>query len=114
MAFFSGWPDGTPGHDDLAERIGMNGVRFVRDHWRWEDAQAYVSLTPSVMALILIYAYRCSDYSWSMHVWLVLTEMRRPITVDCASEIYLGWLLVATLLIRSFECRDYVCILKDL
>ncbi|KIM34566.1 glycosyltransferase family 90 protein [Serendipita vermifera MAFF 305830] len=41
MAFFAGWPDGTPGHDHLAERIGMNGVKFVQDHWRWEDAQAY-------------------------------------------------------------------------
>jgi hypothetical protein len=43
MAFFAGWPDGTPGHDDLAEKIGMNARRFITDHWRWEDAQAYVS-----------------------------------------------------------------------
>jgi hypothetical protein len=43
MAFFAGWPDGTPGHDDLAEQIGMNALRFIADHWRWQDAQAYVS-----------------------------------------------------------------------
>lgn len=43
MAFFAGWPDSTPGHDDLAEKIGANAVRFVREHWRWEDMQAYVS-----------------------------------------------------------------------
>lgn len=43
MAFFVGWPDGTPGHDDLGEQIGANAVRFVREHWRWEDMQAYVS-----------------------------------------------------------------------
>jgi hypothetical protein len=44
MAFFVGWPDGTAGHDDLAEKIAMNSVKFVRDCWRWEDMQAYVGL----------------------------------------------------------------------
>lgn len=42
MAFFAGYPNGVPGHDDLAERIAANGVRFTREHWRWEDMQAYV------------------------------------------------------------------------
>lgn len=44
MAFFVGWPDGTPGHDNLAEQISRNGLQFVKEHWRWEDAQAYVSV----------------------------------------------------------------------
>ena len=44
MAFFVGWPDGTPGHDDLAEQISRNGLQFVKEHWRWVDAQAYVSV----------------------------------------------------------------------
>ncbi|CCA67724.1 related to CAP1-Cryptococcus gattii [Serendipita indica DSM 11827] len=42
MSFFTGWPDGTPGHDELAEKIAMNAVNFVRDHWRIEDMQAYM------------------------------------------------------------------------
>ena len=42
MAFFAGYPNGHPGHDDLAERIALNGMRFTREHWRWEDMQAYV------------------------------------------------------------------------
>jgi hypothetical protein len=43
MAFFVGWPDGTSGHDDLAEKISKNALHFIKDHWRWEDAQSYVS-----------------------------------------------------------------------
>ena len=61
MAFFAGWPDGTPGHDDLAEKIGEHGVRFVRDHWRWEDAQAYVCKSYP-MPYIDLTIPRCSDY----------------------------------------------------
>jgi len=44
MAFFSGYPNGQPGHDDLAEKIAANGVRFTREHWRWQDMQAYVRI----------------------------------------------------------------------
>jgi hypothetical protein len=44
MAFFAGYPNGQSGHDNLAEKIAANGVRFTREHWRWEDMQAYVRL----------------------------------------------------------------------
>ena len=42
MAFFSGYPNGHPGHDNLAEKIAANGVRFTREYWRWQDMQSYV------------------------------------------------------------------------
>lgn len=44
VAFFAGSPDGTGGHDDLAEKIANRGVEFAAKHWRWEDMQAYVGL----------------------------------------------------------------------
>lgn len=35
MAYFQGAPDkSTNGHDELAEQIAMNGVNFVKTHWR--------------------------------------------------------------------------------
>ena len=45
MAFFSGYPNGHTGHDKIAEKIAANGVRFTREHWRWEDMQAYVRIS---------------------------------------------------------------------
>lgn len=43
MSFFAGSPDGSSqGQDKLAEKISQNGMRFVKEHWRWEDMQAYV------------------------------------------------------------------------
>lgn len=58
MAFFAGWPDGTPGHDELAEKIGMNAMKFVKDHWRWEDMQAYVSISTWVNHIGTQYLYQ--------------------------------------------------------
>lgn len=55
MAFFVGWPDGTPGHDDLAEKIAMNSVEFVRDCWRWEDMQSYVCFWPIQLLALLTF-----------------------------------------------------------
>jgi hypothetical protein len=43
LAFFSGTPDGIPGHDKLAEKIGSHGHEFTANHWRVEDMQVYVS-----------------------------------------------------------------------
>jgi len=42
MGFFVGLP-GTPGNDQLAEKIASNSVRFVKENWRREDMQTYVS-----------------------------------------------------------------------
>lgn len=47
MAFFAGTPEtpdeaATAGRDDLAREIGENARRFVNEHWRWEDMQAYM------------------------------------------------------------------------
>lgn len=47
MAFFTGTPGtseetSTEGRDDLAKDLGENAARFVKDHWRWEDMQAYM------------------------------------------------------------------------
>lgn len=36
MAFFRGLPDGTPGRDDLAQRIGEAGRDWVNQYWRIE------------------------------------------------------------------------------
>ena len=36
LAFFRGLPDGTPGHDDLAEKIANAGREFVDKFWRSE------------------------------------------------------------------------------
>lgn len=44
MAFFAGTPGGSPGHDDMAEKIAANAKRFTIENWRWEDMQSYVSL----------------------------------------------------------------------
>ena len=35
--------DESKGHDALAKRIGENAQRFVKQTWRWEDMQVYVS-----------------------------------------------------------------------
>jgi len=55
MAFFSGYPNGHTGHDKIAEKIAANGVRFTREHWRWEDMQAYM------FRLLLEYARLYAD-----------------------------------------------------
>lgn len=34
MSFFRGTPDGKNSHDDLAEKIGMQGKIWARDHVR--------------------------------------------------------------------------------
>jgi len=36
LAFFRGLPDGTPGHDDLAEKIASAGRKWVEQFWRPE------------------------------------------------------------------------------
>ncbi|KAG9016692.1 F-actin-capping protein subunit alpha [Tulasnella sp. 427] len=56
MAFFAGPPDGSsPGHDKLGEQISQNGLRFVKENWRWEDIQAYM------FRLLLEYARLVAD-----------------------------------------------------
>lgn len=55
MAFFVGTPDGRfKGRDDLAQRIAEQGRKFRLEHWRWEDMQAYVSLSLSLYGLCSI------------------------------------------------------------
>jgi hypothetical protein len=44
LAFFSGTPDGLPGHDDLAQKIGAQAHTFTAEQWRPEDMQVYVGL----------------------------------------------------------------------
>jgi len=36
LGFFRGLPDGTPGHEDLAERIANTGSQWARKYWRQE------------------------------------------------------------------------------
>jgi len=36
LAFFRGLPDGTPGHEELAEKIASAGRRWVEQFWRNE------------------------------------------------------------------------------
>ncbi|KDN42124.1 hypothetical protein RSAG8_06982, partial [Rhizoctonia solani AG-8 WAC10335] len=55
VAFFSGTPDGLPGHDDLAEKIGAQAHRFAAEQWRTEDMQVYV------YRLLLEYARMVAD-----------------------------------------------------
>ncbi|CAE6452587.1 unnamed protein product [Rhizoctonia solani] len=42
LAFFSGTPDGLPGYDHLAEKIGAQGHTFTAEQWRPEDMQVYI------------------------------------------------------------------------
>lgn len=48
LAFFIGplGPDGkvdeSKGHDDLASQIADAGRDFAKEHWRWENMQAYM------------------------------------------------------------------------
>ncbi|KAF8598009.1 hypothetical protein BDV93DRAFT_547604 [Ceratobasidium sp. AG-I] len=42
LAFFMGAPDGTSGHDSIAEKIGAHAREFSVRHWRFEDMQVYV------------------------------------------------------------------------
>lgn len=54
MSFFAGSPDGiSQGHDKLAEKISQNGMQFVKEHWRWEDMQAYVRGHASLFELYI-------------------------------------------------------------
>jgi hypothetical protein len=41
MAFFNGDMEGNGAHDDLAKQIAMNGKQWAKEHWRWEDMEAY-------------------------------------------------------------------------
>ncbi|KAH7096642.1 hypothetical protein BKA62DRAFT_491687 [Auriculariales sp. MPI-PUGE-AT-0066] len=41
LAFFRGMPDGTPGHEEYAERIADAGREWVDQFWRREDVTAY-------------------------------------------------------------------------
>ncbi|KAH8928107.1 glycosyltransferase family 90 protein [Atractiella rhizophila] len=44
MAFFNGDMDGKGGRDDMAKKIGEEGKKWAREHWRWEDMEAYFFL----------------------------------------------------------------------
>jgi hypothetical protein len=84
MAFFAGYPNGHPGHDNIAEKIAANSVRFTREHWRWEDMQAYVSLCVVFLPMFELTSdpipCRCSASCLNMHDYAQMTEMRRPST----------------------------------
>ncbi|KAH7090063.1 hypothetical protein BKA62DRAFT_726182 [Auriculariales sp. MPI-PUGE-AT-0066] len=41
MAFFRGFPDGTPGNDAMAEKIATAGRDWAKRFWRDEDVTAY-------------------------------------------------------------------------
>lgn len=42
MTFFHGTPEGPGSHDDLAQKIGLAGKNWARDHWRKQDMAAYM------------------------------------------------------------------------
>lgn len=42
MTFFHGTPEGKGSHDDLAQKIGLAGKNWARDHWRKQDMAAYM------------------------------------------------------------------------
>ena len=57
MAFFLGDPQsGRGAHEEMAEQISRQASDFVREHWRWEDMQAYVSRVE-----LLVHRDRCID-----------------------------------------------------
>ncbi|QRW27592.1 glycosyltransferase family 90 protein [Rhizoctonia solani] len=58
LAFFIGTPDGLPGHDDLAEKIGAQAHRFTVEQWRPEDMQVYI------YRLLLEYAQKTRKAYW--------------------------------------------------
>ncbi|KAH7096374.1 hypothetical protein BKA62DRAFT_719729 [Auriculariales sp. MPI-PUGE-AT-0066] len=61
LAFFRGLPDGTPGHEDLAERIATAGRQWTEEFWRKEDVTAYT------WRMYLEYARVMSDDRQSMN-----------------------------------------------
>ena len=64
MAFFLGDPErGTGAHEERAEKISRQASKFVREHWRWQDMQAYVSQAES-----LVYDVRCTDEHQAVQV----------------------------------------------
>lgn len=88
MAFFAGYPNGHPGHDDIAEKIAANGMRFTRENWRWEDMQAYVRIFLALLRVLPLVGInsdsspsRCSASYSNMHDCAQMTEMRRPSTL---------------------------------
>lgn len=54
LSYFIGMPGGA-GNDDAARRIAEAGGQFTREHWRWEDMQAYM------LRLLLEYARLNAD-----------------------------------------------------
>jgi len=42
MAFFVGDFEGKGAHDDMAEKIAMDGKKWAEEHWRYEDMEAYL------------------------------------------------------------------------
>ncbi|BGP24779.1 glycosyltransferase family 90 protein [Rhodotorula toruloides] len=42
MTFFHGTPEGHGSHDELANKIGLAGKHWARDHWRKQDMAAYM------------------------------------------------------------------------
>ena len=44
MTFFHGTPEGKGSHDDLAQKIGLAGKNWARDHWRKQDMAAYMCM----------------------------------------------------------------------
>ncbi|CAE6516718.1 unnamed protein product [Rhizoctonia solani] len=60
LAFFAGTPDGLPGHDDLAKKIGSQAHKFTTEQWRPEDMQVYI------YRLLLEYARMMSENTDAM------------------------------------------------
>lgn len=55
MSFFLGADENDAGDDAAGQKIAEAGTRFAREHWRWEDMQAYM------LRLLLEYARLGAD-----------------------------------------------------
>ncbi|KAG8714285.1 F-actin-capping protein subunit alpha [Ceratobasidium sp. 423] len=62
LAFFVGTPDGLPGHNDLAGKIGARAHKFTAKQWRPEDMQVYI------YRLLLEYARMVSENTNAMSI----------------------------------------------
>lgn len=60
MAYFSGAPDGTGGHDLYAQRIGQQGKEWVKESWR--EVDLYV---PLLILLVCEMRTRTDENCWA-------------------------------------------------
>jgi len=74
MAFFTGLPDGTPGRDDLAEKIASAGRDWVADFYRYEVRRRLNSIVTTVLTLL--------PQDLIAYTWRVYLEFTRVTSIN--------------------------------